>query len=511
MNVRRVLSYPLLSGPGATRFFHVLAAVIVLTGIVLRVVLLLQNRDLIIDEANIVRNLAERDFAGLLAPLSYEQYAPPVWLWVQKAVSVIFGYGEIPMRAFSTVCGVGALLVMWRIGLKLLSPKSLWLPLGILALAPPFIRYSAEVKQYETDVLVTLLLLYVAIQWRNPRGAARHGALRWGATGAVAIWTSMPAVFMLAGIGVLLLVDAVRAADRTRVLSVAGIGALWLVAFGLYYATVLRTQIGSDYLQNYHRDYFLFALPANAAEWSHNKALLRDTLSGVTGWDARWRTIGGLLLLGGTGWALAKSRAVCWAVAAPAMLVLIAVALNQFSLIERVALFLYPLGAILLGVGFDRVLRIPFLPLQIVALLFGAAVLKTYQWFDLLHQRYEFHELTPVLDWVQRQGGTNAMLYIHDATVPTFRYYTTLHPAKTRFTGLRGAYLLTWDTDYKAIAARLPDTAFVVFTGGSASDRQTRLADLSTVSAPADSFQRAIGFGYRLHRRPVQHGGEPAQ
>ena len=94
---------------------HWLLWAIIAVGVALRLVIFFQNRNLIIDEANIVRNLADRGFAGLTHPLKYEQYAPPVFLWIEKAVSIIAGYGEKAMRFYSLVCGAGVLLVFYKV------------------------------------------------------------------------------------------------------------------------------------------------------------------------------------------------------------------------------------------------------------------------------------------------------------------------------------------------------------------------------------------------------------
>ena len=114
---------------------------IFLFGIILRFVLYFQNRNLIIDEANIVRNLAERGFAGLTLPLSYEQYAPPVFLWIEKLASILFGYGEYAMRGFPLLCGIAALYAFYKAGSKLMSQSAL---IVVFALFAFVLHYSKK-------------------------------------------------------------------------------------------------------------------------------------------------------------------------------------------------------------------------------------------------------------------------------------------------------------------------------------------------------------------------------
>src|ERR1043165_1516328 len=88
------------------RVLNIICWLIVTAGVLLRLATFFHNRNLIIDEANIVRNLAERDFGGLVLPLTYEQYAPPVFLWIEKLASLLLGYGEKAMRLYPLLCGL---------------------------------------------------------------------------------------------------------------------------------------------------------------------------------------------------------------------------------------------------------------------------------------------------------------------------------------------------------------------------------------------------------------------
>ena len=73
------------------KIYKWLAYAAILLGIIIRVSVYLQNRNLFIDEANVARNIYERGFADLATPLSYEQYAPPIFLWIVKFITVFMG------------------------------------------------------------------------------------------------------------------------------------------------------------------------------------------------------------------------------------------------------------------------------------------------------------------------------------------------------------------------------------------------------------------------------------
>ena len=144
-----------------------IAMFIIAAGIVTRIIVLLQNRDLIIDECNIARNIYERGFAGLAQPLSYEQYAPPVFLWMVKLFTVLFGMGEQVLRLYPLLTGFAAIIMLYLILKELTSLRSLWYPLALFVVAHMFIRYSTEVKQYMPDIFISLSLIWLATPYRH--------------------------------------------------------------------------------------------------------------------------------------------------------------------------------------------------------------------------------------------------------------------------------------------------------------------------------------------------------
>src|SRR5687768_15667169 len=88
------------------RLFFWFAMAIILLGITLRLAYWVHNRDLIIDESNIARNLFERDYGRLTTRLDYEQYAPVFFLWMEKTFTLLFGFSEQALRACPLLCGI---------------------------------------------------------------------------------------------------------------------------------------------------------------------------------------------------------------------------------------------------------------------------------------------------------------------------------------------------------------------------------------------------------------------
>ncbi len=476
---------------------RILPALIILTGIILRLILFFQNRNLIIDEANIVRNLAERGFAGLALPLRYEQYAPPVFLWIEELASLLFGYGEKSMRLYPLLSGIAALFVFYKVASKLMGRLALCLPLAFLSFGGIFVKYSVELKQYMPDVLISLLLILAALSWDRLKMRRSRFVLLWAIIGSLAIWSSMPSVFILAGIGFYYAWPLLRERRFRELGPLMIIALVWLAQFALYYELILKPQINSEYLQNYHRGYFLFATPANREEWLHNWTRLEVILKNVGGVSTVAIVTNLALMLVGGVTLLRRRMAQFFLVAFPVALVLVAAALNQFSLIERVVLFIMPLWMLLIGIGFDTLWRLPVY-VKALLLVLGVFMARAQGNFSLFYEYFGFHEITEGMAWIQARGGRGDQLYVHDANVPTYIYYTELHPDRERWRPLFGAHRLTWQDNYSEVTAAIKDTAYFLYTGGfpdhSGGERERRTSEIATRMRQVDYFEKYICF-----------------
>lgn len=462
--------------------FSLLAFLVVALGIVFRLVYFFQNRNLIIDEANVVRNIYERNYLELLQPLKYEQYAPPLYLWAVETMSHIFGYSEYAMRLVALLCGIGALYVFWRLLRKILPENIFWLPLGLLCFAPLVVKYSAEVKQYVPDALVAISLVYFAININLFSISKKRFALYWMLIGSLAVWASQPSVFILASIGLYYFVQIVQEKKWSFLVVLISVGLLWLLQFGIYYQLILKAQINSDYLQNYHHDYFLFLLPVDAAQrhhdWQRIKEIIQNT--GGFGYHLYLANIG--LMLVGFVALLRKSLSLFCLLACPVLLTLLAAALHQFSLIERVIIFVLPFTMIWIGFGFATILQLKFKVVSILVTLWGIFILSQYNLRTVFFEKLYFHELTAGMDYIMTKGATGKDLYIDAATKDSYIYYTQIHPKKEKYTVLNGAYIFGWsDDNFAEVAAQINSpVAYFIFTSGNPQLREKHINDIQT-------------------------------
>ncbi len=151
------------------------------------------------DEAYLAANLIDKGYLDLLGPLNYEQVCPLFFLWGQLTCVKVFGFNEYALRLLPLVFGVASLFVFGHMAGRLFRGPTLVLALAVFAASYFGIRYSAEAKPYEADLLVALLLLAGTVEWLR---CPQRNRWLWilAAFAPVAVGLSYAAVFVAGGI-----------------------------------------------------------------------------------------------------------------------------------------------------------------------------------------------------------------------------------------------------------------------------------------------------------------------
>jgi hypothetical protein len=228
---------------------------IILLGLGLRVAQYATDRSLWCDEALLALNVLHRSAGGLLTPLEYHQGAPIVFLLLEKLATYLGGRSELALRAFPLAFGVIGLVCFWPVASLYVSSRAVPVAVSLFAFCGSLIYYSSEVKQYAGDVAVTVALLWLL--WRlacRPLSTANLPGL--SLLGAVAIWISYPATFLLAGGGLTLLAFAISERDWGKVARFSCTCGIWAVSFLACYHVSLGTLSTDHALLEFWRFYF---------------------------------------------------------------------------------------------------------------------------------------------------------------------------------------------------------------------------------------------------------------
>ena len=173
--------------------------VFVWLGVLLRIVTFALNFPLWGDEAFVAVNLISRGYRDLLRPLDYGQICPLLFLWLELTAVKLLGFSEWSLRLIPTMASVGGVFLFAHIVGRVTRGPARMLAVAIFSVSYYPIRHGAEVKQYSTDLLASLILIALAFEWWK---APQQKRSLWALAAAVplALGLSHPAVFVAGAI-----------------------------------------------------------------------------------------------------------------------------------------------------------------------------------------------------------------------------------------------------------------------------------------------------------------------
>lgn len=375
---RGPLDIPLLAGidPRALRLDQITRAFIAL-GLAIRIVRYLSRFPLWPDESFLAASFISSGYMDLLGSLGYHQVAPLLFIWVELSVVKLLGFSEYSLRLFPFLGSLVSLFLFYHLCRRLLKGAPLLLAVAIFAVAYFPIRHGAEVKPYAIDLLVSLVLLTLAVEWWR---APSRGYWLWWLAVCVpfAIGLSFPAVFIAGGISVGLAGAVFKSGSRRVripyvVYNLALVGAFFLVftvSTGPQYKTEKWLSSKPDRSETFHDAQFkdgawlktfpplqdplklvwwmvdahtghLFSYPNGGRNGASTLTFICFVVGGVVLWSRKRKTLLAVFL-------------------APFGLALIAAALRRYpyGYVTRFNLYLGPIICLFAGLGAARLLSL---------------------------------------------------------------------------------------------------------------------------------------------------------
>lgn len=411
---------------------------IVVAGALFRLRQFVFDRSFWHDETLLGTAFVDRGFAQLVfEPLANNQAAPVGYLALVKLVTEILGTQEWTLRLVSLLSGLAALALAVPVARQLFSSFAARATLvGLVAASPVLVYYSSEFKQYQGDVLCTLLILWLTLRFRPE--THRRDALWLALAGAVGIWFSHAIDFVLAGSGLVLWLEMARRRERAAWLAVNAVGLVWLASFALDYVVALRSVPHNAYLAGFWATSFAPIPPTTTAHllWFRDSALglvylgflqmgtaFREVLPGW--FSGRVYTLLVLTLLGCVALAFQRVRAAAMGALTLAA-VLGASALHQYPFRARLILFLVPFVFIAVAA---LVQQLHELPLRRTGPWLAAGLAIILAWAPLrlslhtLRHPNNYQDIRGALQYIadHRQPGDHAMF--SSWTYPAYSFY----------------------------------------------------------------------------------------
>ncbi len=399
-------------------------AILFLLGAILRLRQYLTDRSLWVDEAMLALNIVNRSFAQLFKPLDYNQGAPIGFLLVEKFFNSILQRNELVLRLFPLLVGLCSLGLFYLLLKRTVHGIGLLAALALFALNPRLVYYSSEVKQYIVDVAAAISLLLIAMPLLE--SVPRKRQFAWlTLAGLIALWFSHPALFVLAGIGLALVLIYLKRRDVSSLRLAAGMGLIWVLNVALLYLLILRDLSQSAYMRTYWQAAFVPMPP-----WSNPGWFLRNLNENIgiqLGIPYAVLFISFLLL---AGWVVLflQNRECALVFACIVLITVVASALQLYPVFERMILFLVPFGLLLLGKaveGLQRSLRHASVPgtlssLLLAGFLMYGPLVTSVQSF--VTPKY-FEHIRPSMEYLRDYVKPGDTIYVYYNAAPAFQFY----------------------------------------------------------------------------------------
>lgn len=112
---------------------------------------------------------------------------PPLYYWLLKIWTSLFGTSDAAFRSMSVVFGVIALVLVFILVKKLFSRQTVVLSTFLVAISPMFVRYGIEARMYMVVVVICLAATLMLL--RALRTNKQHDYLIYGVLLALGMWT----------------------------------------------------------------------------------------------------------------------------------------------------------------------------------------------------------------------------------------------------------------------------------------------------------------------------------
>jgi hypothetical protein len=395
-------------------------------GVVLRVVQFLPDRSLHHDEAALGVNLTQRSFAGLLERLDFEQGAPIGFLMLQKIVALLVGGTDWSLRLLPFLCSLASLYVFWQVAQLHVERRAALLALGLFAIGRGLVYYSSELKQYSSDVLIALVLWWLAARVSLPCRPGR--LLAWGLAGAAAVWFSHASVFVLAGTGTCFAWACLRGRHWRGLAWFGAVLSLWLVSFGTGYLLFLKELGTSAYLLQFWKTSFMPLPPRSVADlnwFPQTFFAVLEMPGGLVAQGVSGAILGVLALLIG-GLALWREKPLALAaLLSPVGFTLLASGLHKYPFGDRLVLFLVPGVLLVIAAGAAEIWQrlAPAWP-QL-----GAAIVGLLVFCPLLAAAGKAidpgrdDQIKPMLQYLKDQRQEGELIYVYASSWPAYLFY----------------------------------------------------------------------------------------
>ncbi|MGB0931975.1 MAG: glycosyltransferase family 39 protein [Chitinophagales bacterium] len=402
-------------------------------GVILAILNFLYNRSLWIDEARVALNIVNRSYAELLKPLSLNQVAPIGFLFIEKFFANLFGNHDWTMRIFPLLSFLISIPLFFKLSFKLTQSKHFaLLACAIFSLSMHMMFYSSEVKQYSTDVLISVIVVLSSLSFLESKNKAAIAG--YTLMGMLVVWFSNVAVIMLFTMGLYSLYE-IHIVKKEKNFKVIIPLFFWCVSFVVYYALFIHGHPIKAFMLEFWSNAKAF-LPANILSLEFYGELLKklEKFLGLLSLGGLWILASIVIIVGIV--SKSKHKKILFIALFPLLVHLILTYFKLYPFHKRLILYMLPFIVLLYVNGLFAVFEyfkqkkanLPILVL-LIPLLINLFPLAT-------KLPIEKEEIKKSMEYVNENITPTDNIYLYYDSQPAFNFYKEKYPAIARNTSI---------------------------------------------------------------------------
>ena len=229
---------------------------VLITGIILRIKVYLYGQGIIGDQVSLVYlNVMQRNYLDLFQPLDGGQVAPPLFLvmtkfffTIGKNINGLF-YAGFGAKFFAQICSLASIFAFYALLNKVFKNKLyIIICLMLFCFNAAALNYAQEAKQYSTDLLFSVLLIYIFYTVNFKQDSVKKISF-YSLILVLSLWFSTSAPFVIAAGFCYLIFDFIKnkTYDKKFLIVLIPFALSFLIWFLVYYIPVKEFTYGFMY------------------------------------------------------------------------------------------------------------------------------------------------------------------------------------------------------------------------------------------------------------------------
>ncbi|MCK5579974.1 MAG: glycosyltransferase family 39 protein [Candidatus Omnitrophica bacterium] len=396
-------------------------------GVLLRLKHYFENRSFWTDEAWVAVNIVSRSWQEMfyhLPALHDWPNRPLGFSLIEKFSAFVLGNSEYAFRLFPVVAGILAMFLFYKLLKEHVGPGVTSIALGLFVFSEHAIHFSVELKQYSSDILIALILFRSIEKFLEGKITSRKVVV-FGFIGALSLWVSHSAIFILAGFGLVLTGDVFARKREHGFSALAKVFSFWAWSFVLVYKFSLSYARQNVDLVMYWDKYFYSGWIFSASGIAWLKRVVFDLFSNPGG--LMFPGIGLVLFVVGAVVFFKKNKTQFFSFSLPFLLILLTAVLKKYPFQGRLLLFALPVvymfiaqGVVSLTTKLGRAAAVISIIL-IVALFCGPVMNARYYLTHVLSDEPN----REVLSFVDQHYKSGDFLFLNAMAQTAYWYYVS--------------------------------------------------------------------------------------